>query len=262
MLLSALATAIAVPLGWGVWRMRRWMMLRLAALLKMTAAAVRLGGAPVLHSARMLTFSRWFASLVSWMLLALIGYEWVSFVLTRFPYTRVWGEELDGFLLGVLSRIAGGVLRALPNLVIAAVIFLIARAITHSFRPIFDPVQRGQVSLGWLDRDMAGPTRRLFAIAIWLFAVVMAYPYLPGSQSEAFKGMSVLVGLMITLGGSSLIGQAASGLILMYSRTLRTGEYVRVGDHEGTVSELGTFTSQAAPGPAWARKSRCPMPSC
>jgi small-conductance mechanosensitive channel len=62
----------------------------------------------------------------------------------------------------------------------------------------------------------------------------MAYPYLPGSGSEAFKGVSVLIGLMLTLGGSSIVGQSVSGLVLMYSRTLRVGEYVRIDTHEGT----------------------------
>jgi len=76
----------------------------------------------------------------------------------------------------------------------------------------------------------------------------MAYPYLPGSDSDAFKGVSVLVGVMITLGGSSLIGQGASGLILMYSRTLRVGEYVRISDQEGTVTEMGAFTTKIRTG--------------
>ena len=81
-----------------------------------------------------------------------------------------------------------------------------------------------------------------------MFALVMAYPYLPGADSEAFKGMSVLVGLMVTIGGSSVVGQAASGLMLMYSRTLRVGEYVRISDQEGTVTEMGAFTTRMRTG--------------
>ena len=77
-----------------------------------------------------------------------------------------------------------------------------------------------------------------------LFAIVMAYPYLPGSGSDAFKGMSVLIGLMVTVGGSSVIGQALSGMILMFTHTIRVGEYVRISDHEGTVVAIGTFTTR------------------
>jgi small-conductance mechanosensitive channel len=76
----------------------------------------------------------------------------------------------------------------------------------------------------------------------------MAYPYLPGSQSEAFRGISVLVGLMVTFGGSGLFGQGASGIILMFARTIRVGEYVRIADHEGTVTEIGAFTTKVRTG--------------
>ena len=65
----------------------------------------------------------------------------------------------------------------------------------------------------WI-KDTVRPTRRLVAGAIWVFALAMAYPYLPGSDTQAFKGLSVLIGLMVSLGASSLVGQAASGLIL------------------------------------------------
>jgi small-conductance mechanosensitive channel len=76
----------------------------------------------------------------------------------------------------------------------------------------------------------------------------MAYPYLPGSHTEAFRGLSVLVGLMISLGASNLVGQAASGLILIYSRTLKPGEFVKIADTQGTVTELGMFATRVETG--------------
>jgi small-conductance mechanosensitive channel len=85
-------------------------------------------------------------------------------------------------------------------------------------------------------------------MAVWVFALVMAYPYIPGSDSDAFKGLSVLIGLMVSIGGSGIVGQAASGLILMYTRTFRPGEYVRIGDNEGTIVEMGMFTSRIRTG--------------
>ena len=98
--------------------------------------------------------------------------------------------------------------------------------------------------MSWLDADTAVPTRRLASAAIWLFALAMAYPYLPGAGSEAVKGVSVLAGLMLSLGASSVVGQALSGLSLMYSRSLRVGEFVKVGDVEGTVTSMGMFTTR------------------
>jgi small-conductance mechanosensitive channel len=244
----AIATVLLAAVLWAILRARRWVMRRVARVVARAAENVRVAGAPLVHSTRMLGFSARLVGFASWVLFALVAYEWLSYGLTRFPYTRAWGEQLDGFLLGIVLRIGNGILKSLPDLVIAAVILGMAKALIGALRPIFDRVEAGHAHGGWLDRDMAGPTRRLASIGIWLFAVVMAYPYLPGADSEAFKGVSVLVGLMLTLGGSSLIGQAASGLILMYSRTLRVGEYVRIGDQEGTVHELGSFTTKIRTG--------------
>jgi len=76
----------------------------------------------------------------------------------------------------------------------------------------------------------------------------MAYPYIPGAQTDAFKGLSVLLGLMVSVGASGIVGQAASGLILMYTRTYRPGEYVRVSEQRGTVVALGLFTTRMRTG--------------
>ena len=77
---------------------------------------------------------------------------------------------------------------------------------------------------------------------------LMAYPYLPGSSTNAFKGLSVLIGLMVSIGGASVVGQALSGLILMYSRPFRIGDYIRVGEHEGTVVEMGMYQTRVRTG--------------
>ena len=144
----------------------------------------------------------------------------------------------------MLAAIADSV----PGLLVAIVIFVLAHFASSMARSFFDGVQAGRLSFAWIDADTARPTRRLVAIAIWLFAIAMAYPYLPGAETDAFKGLSVLLGLMVSVGASGIIGQAASGLILMYTRTYRPGEYVRVGDNEGTVVHLGMFTTRVRTG--------------
>ena len=105
--------------------------------------------------------------------------------------------------------------------------------------------------LSWLDADVALTTSKLCITAVWLFALAMAYPYLPGSETEAFKGVSVLLGLMMSLGASNLVGQMASGLILTYTRTFHTGEFVRVVITKAPSSTWAP--SPRASAPAWAR---------
>ncbi|MFM9917442.1 MAG: mechanosensitive ion channel family protein [Rhizobacter sp.] len=246
---SLLATLIAAAIAVPVWRARRWATVRLARRVAQTAAGVRLAGTELLHTERLVSVVRLGVSALWWLVALALAYEWLSYVLRQFPYTRPWGEGLTAYLFGVAGRVAQGVLGALPDLVIALVIFLIARGVIAMFRPFFHRLAANdRQQRGWLDADTAGPTRRLFNIGVWVFAAVMAYPYLPGAQSEAFKGVSLLLGLMVTLGGSSLFGQAASGLVLMYSRTLRVGEYVRINEHEGTITEMGVFITRVRTG--------------
>ena len=185
---------------------------------------------------------------VFWGFAFLLTYEWVSLLLAQFPYTRVWGEQLNGFLLGVVLRLGDAILGAIPDLITAAAIFILARFADQMLKSFIERVQMGQIQLTWLDADLATPTRRLSRLMLWLFALAMAYPYLPGAQTEAFKGISVLLGLMVSLGASGLVGQAASGMILTYGRVFRRGEFVRVGEHEGTVVELGLFATRVQTG--------------
>jgi small-conductance mechanosensitive channel len=148
----------------------------------------------------------------------------------------------------MFKDIARAIVEALPGLVLVAVIFLMARGVIWLAAVFFDRVGNGRIQVGWLDSDTVRPTQRIFSFVIFVFALAMAYPYLPGADTEAFKGLSVLVGVMISLGGASVIGQAFSGLILMYIKSFRSGDYVRIGDTEGTVVELGMFATRIRTG--------------
>ena len=180
----------------------------------------------------------------TWLLVLLVLDGWATYVLHQFAYTRPWGERSTAWLLDLLQQFALAIAGAVPGLLVAALIFAIARLVSRATQALLQRVERGDAQLSWLDADTAVPTRRLAALGIWLFALAMAYPYLPGANSEAFKGVTVLAGLMLSLGASSVVGQALSGLSLMYSRSIRVGEYVKVGDTEGTVVTLGMFTTK------------------
>ncbi|MGN7745629.1 mechanosensitive ion channel family protein [Pseudomonas sp. 22515] len=180
--------------------------------------------------------------LLYWLVVLLFCYQWLGFVLSQFPYTRSWGESLNIHLMALLNYLISGILRAMPGLAVALSIFFIARGISAFSKRVLRRMARPG-TLKWLTAETLQPTMRLTSLAIWLFALVMAYPYLPGSGTDAFKGLSVLLGLMVSLGATSVIGQGAAGLILTYTRTLRVGEFVRVGDYEGTVTEVGMFTT-------------------
>ena len=252
MLLAALwavgATVVYAVLLWLLRRVGKALSQRVLSFASRTVEEARIGGAAILRRDRALRIVRRLLHAAFWAIALLLTYQWVGFVLGRFPYTRPWGERLHAFLADTASGIVLGMASAIPELLIALAIFLIARTFSGMLSGFFDRVQAGRVTLSWLDADSARPTRRLASVAVWVFALVMAYPYIPGSGTEAFKGLSVLLGLMVSIGASGTVGQAASGLILMYTRTFRPGEFVRVADHEGTVIEMGMFTTRVRTG--------------
>lgn len=240
---SGIATAVFAALLWMLGALRKWISVKLIEIAACKADAIKLGDTHLLehrHLARILLKA---LSLVRWFIVAVLTYEWLSYLLSTFPYTRPWGMQLNNYLFNVIQGIGSSILDALPGLGVALVIFVIARFAVAFLSGVLERVSKSESELSWLGPDTMPTTRRLFNFAIWVFAIAMAYPYLPGAQTEAFKGMSLLLGLMVSLGASSIVGQGAAGLILTYTRTMRAGEFVRVGEHEGTVTRVGMFTT-------------------
>lgn len=185
-------------------------------------------------------------ALIALFLLLAVGLveAWLGYVLGRFPLTRPWADALTGWLVGLLSGLALGFLRSIPGLVTAVVIFLVARMLTGFIRGLAARVRSGSVTLPGLHPETVGATRRIATAVVWLVALAVAYPYLPGADSEAFKGLSLLLGLMISLGSTGVVAQAMSGIVLVYSRSLARDDYVKFGDIEGVVSEVGLLSTK------------------
>ena len=147
-----------------------------------------------------------------------LAYLWLTFVLRRFPYTRPWGESLRGFLIDRLLWIVDGVAHAMPAIFTVALIVLVTRFAIRLVYTLFGGVEEGRFGVPGIYPETVAPTRKLVIGLLWLFALIVSYPYLPGSDTDAFKGVSVFAGLMITLGSSGLVNQVMSGLTVTYSR--------------------------------------------
>ena len=187
---------------------------------------------------------RRFISLGTGLLALFLTYSWLTFVLRRFPYTRPWGESLREFLLTRLASMGLAIARSIPDLFTVFLIVLITRFIARLVFVLFEAAEQERVKLPMIYPETAQPTRRLVTALLWLCALVASYPYLPGSDSDAFKGASVFVGLIVSLGSSGIVNQMMSGFTITYSRALRLGDFVAIGDVEGTVTHLGSLATK------------------
>ena len=171
-------------------------------------------------------------------------YLWLGWAFSLFPWTRVWSESLGDWSLGVIRHLSLSIVASLPGLMIVVLIFLLTWLIIRLVKVVLDQVAAGRIQVPGIHPETVSATRRLISVVIWLFALSAAYPFLPGANSLAFKGISVFFGLMLTLGSTGVMTHAMSGLVLIYSRALRKGDWIRLADNEGQVSEIGVLATK------------------
>jgi small-conductance mechanosensitive channel len=242
---SAVATLLLLGLAWLSWRGYSWLVKSVSAAFERKSQELAPGwGQHLFGGAGVASLIRIPISLLWSALLLLIAYEYAAYVLDQFPYTRPWAEALAQNMVHAMAQFGTAILKAIPKLCFVALIFVVTRIIVRVVKSFFAGVAEKRIEVGWVDESTARPTERLVTAIIWLFSLVAAYPYIPGSDSEAFKGIGVFVGLMLSIGSSGIVNQAVSGLMLMYTRSIRTGEFVQIGETEGTIRTIGFLTTR------------------
>jgi len=171
-------------------------------------------------------------------LLVSLGYFYLDTLLGLFPWTRSAAVALVGLILFPVQRMGQGLLEAIPDLVFLAVLYVVMRYLLKVTKAIFDGIAGGRIRLEGFDPDWSMPTYRIVRMLFIICALVIAYPYIPGSDSLAFKGISVFVGVLFSLGSSSFIANIIAGLMMTYRGAFKVGDRVRIGDSVGSVEEI------------------------
>ena len=175
---------------------------------------------------------------LSHLALLALTFAYLSYLLYLFPWTRGAGHRLDDWVLAPLALIGGGILARLPDLVFLAVLAVATHYLLRLVHVFFKAVGRGQVELDGFEPSWAEPTYRLVKIALIAFALVVAYPYIPGSSTDAFKALSVFFGFLISLASSSSVANSLAGYSLIFRSPYREGDVVKIGDVFGVVDEI------------------------
>jgi small-conductance mechanosensitive channel len=163
---------------------------------------------------------------------------YLRYVLGLFPWTRGIGNSFIALLIDPLETLGLGLIRQVPNLAFLAVLILLTRYLLKMVRLFFQAIAKGTVTLPEFDSEWAWPTYRLARLFIVALTIIVAYPYIPGSQSDAFKGVTVFIGIIFSLGSSSLIGNVIAGYSMTYRRAFKLGDRVKIGEHVGEVVRM------------------------
>lgn len=165
-------------------------------------------------------------------------YFFINFVLELFPWTRYVSQTLLGYVINPLFSIWQAIVGYLPNLFFLTILFLIFRYLLRLTYAFFQGIERGQIKLSNFNAEWAWPTYRIVRVLMIMLGAVVAYPYIPGSGSDAFKGITILAGVLFSVGSSSLISNVIAGYTMTYRRAFKVGDRVKIGSSFGEITEI------------------------
>lgn len=172
------------------------------------------------------------------LLLLVAVYLYLHFALGLLPWTRKLSFALLDMAIEPLLTIGQGIVKYVDNVVFLIILVFVIRYVLKLFRALFNAIRRGKVVFASFEPEWAWPTYRLIRILVIAFAIVVAYPYIPGSDSDAFKGISIFLGVLLSLGSSSAISNIIAGYTMTYRRAFKIGDRVKIGDTIGDVTEM------------------------
>jgi small-conductance mechanosensitive channel len=235
---SAAAFLLAVLAGCAVLLLARWGERRLESRLGQRIQSLAIQSFELLRAERLWRLVRDFGRLAAGIVLVVIGYLLLHYALAQFPWTRGSAAVLRGWFLAPLKLLGGALVAALPDLIFLVVVYFLTRWVLRLLRLFFDAMGRGEVTFSGFEREWADPTYKLVRVAVAALALVIAYPYIPGSSSEAFKGISLFFGVLLSLGASSIISNIMAGFTMTYRRAFHVGDVIRIGDIVGRVTSM------------------------
>ena len=240
----ALIIAVQVLLIWFiVWLFHRWKFSVTRKLLGRIKSVV-IKNYPLLDTHRLGVAIIFVFNLVRLLLILLVVLVGLGFMFSFFPETKTVTYTVVGFIWNPLSDILKSVVEYLPNLFKIIVIIICFHYLLKLVRYFANEVASGRLKINGFYADWAMPTHTLLRVLLYSFMLVMIWPLLPNSDSEIFQGVSVFIGVVVSLGSTSVVGNVMSGLVMTYMRPFRIGDFIRFGDTEGEVIEKSMLVTR------------------
>ncbi|MDR2734454.1 MAG: mechanosensitive ion channel family protein [Spirochaetota bacterium] len=164
-------------------------------------------------------------------------YLTLPIIFSLFPATEGLAAALFGYILNPLHDGVSAAIEYIPNLITIIIIVIVIRYIIRALKYFTVKIARGKIDLPGFYPDLVEPTFNILRVLLWAFAVALIYPYLPGSHSQVFQGVSVFVGIIFSLGSTSAMGNLVAGLVITYMRSFKIGDRVRIKEVTGFVVE-------------------------
>ncbi|MCB8964217.1 MAG: mechanosensitive ion channel family protein [Bacteroidales bacterium] len=178
-----------------------------------------------------------FIKVFKWFVYAILLYITLPIIFSIFPFSREWADALFSLIWAPFKKVFTSIWSYLPNLFSILVIYFVMRYFIRFVRYVFCEIEAEKLKISGFHADWAMPTYSIVKFLLYAFTLVLIFPYLPGSDSNIFKGVSVFIGVLFSLGSSSAIANMVAGLVITYMRPFRIGDRIKIGDVVGDVIE-------------------------
>lgn len=197
----------------------------------------QMGNVEVISSKAISVFLIQILKLIRLLVLLIFVLAYAAFILRLFPWTRAVGDSVAGYVFQSAELVLTAIGNYLPNLFVIAIIFSLVYYSLRAIKPFFKAIERGNLVIPGFYADWASPTYNIVMALVIALAAILAFPYMPGFNSPAFQGVTVFLGLLLSLGSTSVITNVLGGIILIYTRAFRVGDHIRVGEVIGDIVE-------------------------
>ncbi len=237
--------AVNAVLATGVLALLLWLLsvgfpklyVKIETLRRVRLPAIRIQNFELLSAGRLSALLIGTARVVRVILTLVLFYVYIPLVLSFFPWTAPLSQRIVGYAIRPFGVAAVAFLAYIPNLFYLAAGIIIVRYVLKLLKALAGAIETGAIAFSSFYPEWADPTYKIVRVLVFAFAAVVLYPYLPGASSDAFKGVSIFIGVLFSLGSSSAIGNMVAGVVLTYTRAFQMGDRVKIGETVGDVTE-------------------------
>lgn len=198
----------------------------------------------ILDTQKQVSLLIFLANILRYLLLFILLVLTIPILFSIFPQTKELAYKIAYYIWNPVKDILEGILGYIPNLFTIIVICLVIKYVIKGIRYLATEIDAGRLKINGFYSDWAMPTYHIIRFLLYAFMIAMIYPYLPGSNSGVFQGVSVFVGLIVSLGSSTVIGNIIAGFVITYMRAFKQGDRIKLNDTVGNVIEKTAFVTR------------------
>jgi len=230
-------TFLLIAIGKGAALFQRYLTMKCDSWNGTKIRSIKIKTIEVLSAERTVDFLKLLTKVVRFGLLIIIIYSYITIAFSLFSFSKTWANTLLGYVLTPLKLVVYTFLNFLPNLFFIIVIVFVFNYLIKAVKFFFMEIDKGTLEFPGFHRDWAVPTYKIVRFMIIALEVVVIFPYLPGSNSPAFQGVSVFLGILFSFGSGSAISNMVAGIVLTYMRPFKIGDRVKIADTMGDIME-------------------------